>query len=60
LHEVIKPFVEWTPQPRLDLFAKELAVLLGQVCIICFPVLPDLNDAEMVGSDNVLKKLESH
>ena len=60
LHEVVKPFVEWTPQPRLDLFAKELAMFLGHVCIIFLPVLPNFNDAKMIGPHNVLKKLESH
>ena len=60
LQSVIKPFVERTPQPRLDLFAKALAVILRQMCIVCLPAPPDLNDGEMVGSHYVLKKLETH
>jgi hypothetical protein len=60
LHQVIYPLVERAAQPLLDLFAKAFAVYLGQVCIIRLPALPDLNDAEMVGSHYVLQKLESH
>src|SRR5579872_1805790 len=59
LQFVIKPFVEGAAQSRLDLFAKTLAVILRQMCVVCLPVPPDLNDGEMVGSNHVLKKVKT-
>jgi len=60
LETIIKPFVEGTAQPGLNLFAKALAVILHQMCVVGRPVPPDLYDAEMIGAHDVLKKLEAH